>query len=558
MKRQRRRAVVCLLALVGLALAGAPLAPGSAAGDTVTLTVLATTDLHGHIFPYDYLEGRAAERGLAKVASYVKQVRARQPNTLLVDCGDTFQGTPLAYLYAEKFSSEQNPVVAAMNALAYDAMAVGNHEFNFGLRPLWRMKEEAQFPLLAANVVSTYHDSRRDFPPYLIRTVGGVRVAILGMVTPAVPRWEPPAHRVGYEFRDLVETARRYVPALRRKADLVILIIHSGLGRDPVSGEREEELYPEEDRVWDIAEQAPGLDAIFFGHSHQELPGKVVNGVLLVQAKNWAQSVAEAEFVLTRTEERWQVTQKSGRLVPMDASIAADPEILELTRAAHERTEQYLNTVLGRIDTELAARTGRVEDTPLVELIQRAQLLYGRADVSLAALFSTATRWEPGPLTLRDVYRLYFYDNKLYTVEITGAQLKQALEYSARSFNTYPWPEGGSPFAAGPGYNYDMAEGVSYQIDVSRPPGDRIANLQFQGAPLDPGRKLRLALNSYRWSGGGRYDMLRHAKVVEEAGKEVRELIVDYLLAQQDKNFKLSADSNWEIIPAEAREALLK
>ena len=558
MKRQRRCAVVCLLALLGLALAGAPLAPGSATGETLTLTVLATTDMHGNVWPHDYLLGRPVERGLAKVATYVKQVRARQPNTLLVDCGDTFQGTPLAYLYAEKYPSEPNPVVAAMNALGYDAMAVGNHEFNFGLRPLWRIKEQAQFPLLAANVASTYHDSRRDFPPYLIRTVGGVRVAILGMVTPAVPRWDPPAHRVGYEFRDLVETARQYVPELRRKADLVILIIHSGLGRDPVSGEREQELYPEEDHVWDIAEQAPGLDAIFFGHSHQELPGKVVNGVLLVQAKNWAQSVAEAEFVLTRTGERWQVTEKSSRLVPMDASIAADPEILELTRAAQERTEQYLNTVLGEVGEEVSARTGRVEDHPLVELIQRAQLHYGRAEVSLAALFSTATRWRAGPLTIRDVYRLYFYENKLYTVEITGAQLKQALEYSARSFNTYPWPADGSPLADLPGYNYDMAEGVSYQIDVSRPPGERIVNLQFQGAPLAPERKLRVALNSYRWSGGGAYDMLRHAKVVNEGDQEVRELIIAYLLEQKEKKFIPATDRNWEIIPAEARAAIIK
>ena len=557
MKRQRRRAVVCLLALVGLALAGAPLAPGSAAGDTLTLTVLATTDLHGHIFPHDYLEGRAAERGLAKVASYIKQVRARQPHTLLLDCGDTFQGTPLAYLSAEKYSAELNPMVAAMNALGYDAMAPGNHEWDFGLRTLWRLKEEAQFPWLAANVVSTYHDSRRDFPPYVIRRFGGARVAILGMVTPAVPRWNPPSHAVGYEFRDLVETARRYVPALRKKADVVIVIVHAGLGRDPETGARREELYPEEDRVWDIAEQVPGIDLILFGHSHRELEGKQIGAALLVQPRFWGQSVAEVELTLTRDAGRWRVAAKRSRLVPMDASVAPDPQILELTRVAHERTEAYLNTVLGRIDTELGARTGRVEDTPLVELIQRAQLHYGRADVSLAALFSPATRWQAGPLTIRDVYRLYFYDNKLYTVEITGAQLKQALEYSARSFNTYPWPEGGSPFAAGPGYNYNMAEGVSYQIDVSRPPGDRIMNLQFQGAPLAPARKLRLALNSYRWSGGGRYDMLRHAKVVEEAGKEVRELIVDYLLEQKEKKFVPAVDGNWEIVPPEARQALL-
>lgn len=552
---RRLGAGVCVLAVVSTALLTPASGTGQAGGETLRLTVLATTDVHGNVWPYDYLQARSAERGLAKVSSYVKSVRARQPHTLLLDCGDTFQGTPLAYLFAEKFVTEANPVVAAMNAIGYDAMAVGNHEFNFGLQALWRFKEEASFPLLAANVVSTYHDSKRDFQPYLIRTVGGARVAILGMVTPSIPRWDPPEHRSGYEFRDLVETAKQVVPELRRKADLVILIVHSGLGRDPETGARAEELYPEEDRVWDIAEQVPGLDAIFFGHSHRELAGKTVNGVLLVQAKNWAQSVAEAEFVLARAGGRWQVQEKRSRLVAMDASMAADPEILDLTRAAHERTEQYLNKVVGEVDQELDARTGRVEDHRLVELIQRAQLRYGQAEVSLASLFSNRTRWAAGPVTIRNVYGLYFYENKLFTVEVTGAQLKEALEYSARSFKSYPWAASESPFADVAGYNYDMAEGVSYRIDLSRPAGSRIVNLEFQGAPLAPERKLRLAVNSYRWSGGGRYDMLRHAKVLHRTGAEVRELIIDYLL--EKKKVPGAVDRNWEIIPAEARQALL-
>ncbi|MFQ5662270.1 MAG: bifunctional metallophosphatase/5'-nucleotidase [Terriglobia bacterium] len=570
-----RRAVLRLLTALLAVLLAAPLAPAQAephaaetprippsgTGQTLRITVLATTDVHGNLWPYDYLRGQAAERGLAKVASYVKRVRVRQPHTLLVDCGDTFQGTPLAYLYAEKNTVELNPVVAAMNAVGYDAMAVGNHEFNFGLTTLWRLKEEAAFPILGANIVSTYHDTRRDFTPYVIRRVGGVRVAILGMVTPAVPRWEPPDHRIGYKFRDLVETAKRFVPKLRRKADLVILLVHSGLGRDPETGEPRRQLYPEENRVWDIAEQVPGIDAIFFGHSHQELAGKEVNGVLLVQAKNWAQSVAQAEFVLAREKAGapWRLIERQSRLVPMDETIPADPEILALTREAHERTERYLNTVVGQLDRELDARTGRIEDHPLVELIQRAQLHYGRAEASLASLFSTRTRWVAGPVTIRDVYGLYFYENQLFTVEITGAQLKEALEYSARSFKSYPWPRQGrgSPFADLPGYNHDMAEGVSYQIDLSRPPGERIVELRFDAAPLDPARRLRLALNSYRWSGGGGYPEasgLRHAKVVHRARKQVRELIIDYLLEHQPLD--TTVDHNWEIVPAAARQAL--
>ena len=542
------------VAWLALLLAAAPVTCGQESAEQVALTILATTDVHGNVWPYDYLQGQDAERGLAKVSTYVRQVRARQPNTLLVDCGDTFPGTPLAYLAAEKYAEEPNPVVATMNAMGYDAMAIGNHEWNFGLHTLWRLKGEARFPILGANVVSTYHDRLRDFKPYVIRRVGGVRVALLGLVTSSIPRWDPPEHLVGYEFRDPVEVARKLVPQLRRKADVVVVLIHSGLGRDPETGASVENVYPEENHVWDLAEQVPGIDVIFFGHSHRELAGKVVNGALLVQPKNWARSVAEVELTLARDNQGWRVVDRQSRLVPMDASIPADPEILELTRAAHQQTERYLSTVVAELGEDLDARRGRIEDHALVELIHRAQLHATGAQVSLASLFSTRTHWAAGPVTLRDVYSLYFYENKLFTVEITGRQLKDALEYSARSFSTYPWPEGAVPFS-GWGYNFDMAQGVTYKIDLSRPPGERIVDLQFEGAALDPARKLTLALNSYRWSGGGGYEMLRHAKIVGRAKKQVRETIIDYLSSRL--TVETSVDHNWEIVPAEARQALL-
>ncbi|MCH6554289.1 MAG: metallophosphoesterase, partial [Acidobacteria bacterium] len=324
-RRVRRPGSVCTgVAWLALLLAAAPVTCGQESAERVALTILATTDVHGNVWPYDYLQGQGAERGLAKVSAYVRQVRARQPNTLLVDCGDTFQGTPLAYLAAEKHAEEPNPVVAAMNAMGYDAMAIGNHEWNFGLHTLWRLKEEAQFPILGANVASTYHDRLRDFKPYVIRRVGGVRVALLGLVTPSIPRWDPPEHLVGYEFRDPVEVASKLVPQLRRKADVIVVLIHSGLGRDPETGAPVENVYPEENHVWDLAEQVPGIDVIFFGHSHRELAGKVMNGALLVQPKNWARSVAEVELTLARDNQGWRVVDRQSRLVPMDASIPAE------------------------------------------------------------------------------------------------------------------------------------------------------------------------------------------------------------------------------------------
>lgn len=553
----RTRKTTCL-AVILLALCVLPAGVGGQTPATpaeVHLTVLATTDVHGNVWPYDYLFARPADRGLAKVSTYVKSVRAQQPNTLLLDCGDTFQGAPLAYLAAAKYPTEPNPVIAAMNAMGYKAMAVGNHEWNFGLRALWQFKEQVQFPILGANIVSTYHDRKRDFEPYVIREVGGVRVAILGMVTPAIPRWEPPENRAGYTFRDLVATAKKYVPKLRRKADVIIIIMHSGLGRDEQTGAPEENIYPEEDHAWDVAEQVPGIDVIIYGHTHRELASKIVNGVLLVQPKNWAQSVAQVELKFVREGSGWKLADKQSRVVPMDISIAPDEKILALTRAAQERTEDYLNTVVGKVDEDVSGRTGRLEDSPLVELINRVQMHYGKAEVSLAALFTPSSFLKTGPVTIRDVYRLYFYENTLFTVEVTGAQLKEALEYSARNFKTYPWPASESLAASLPTYNSDTAEGVSYQIDLRRAPGDRIVGLTFEGKPLEPARKLRLAFNSYRWSGGGAYNMLRHAKVVHRVDEQVRELIIQYL--RDHPQVPTTVDHNWEIIPGEARQALI-
>ena len=200
-RRVRRPGSVCTgVAWLALLLAAAPVTCGQESAERVALTILATTDVHGNVWPYDYLQGQGAERGLAKVSAYVRQVRARQPNTLLVDCGDTFQGTPLAYLAAEKHAEEPNPVVAAMNAMGYDAMAIGNHEWNFGLHTLWRLKEEAQFPILGANVASTYHDRLRDFKPYVIRRVGGVRVALLGIIVMTLFHC---GHRIRHVLQDL-------------------------------------------------------------------------------------------------------------------------------------------------------------------------------------------------------------------------------------------------------------------------------------------------------------------------------------------------------------------
>jgi 2',3'-cyclic-nucleotide 2'-phosphodiesterase/3'-nucleotidase len=520
----------------------------------VTLTLLSTTDLHGHLAAWDDLRNRPANWGLVKVATVVRHVRATHPNVLLLDCGDLIEGSPLAYFYARRQPEGENPVIAAMNALQYDAVALGNHDFNFGLETLWRAHQQAHFAWLAANLEQDYASGPGHFDAYTIKTIGGVRVGIIGFVTPAIPHWELPEHYRGYRFRPIVEAARAIVPEVRRQADLVVAILHSGLDRDPATGRTFPVLYPEENVAWEVAEQVPGIDVLFFGHTHRELGEKFVNGVLLAQARYWGQSVAEADVELEQAADgRWHVTRKRSHLLPIDRNVAPDADLEALIAPYRKPVETYLDTPLAHLDRPLEGSAGRVDDTALVDLIHRVQLDSGHADVSLATMFLPTTVFPAGTVTVRQIFALYPYENWLYTVELTGEQLRQALEHAASFFPS--WPPGPQGLRL-PSYSADSAEGVSYELDLSRPVGQRIRNLRYRGGPLDPRTTLRVAVNNYRYSGGGGYRMLDGQPIVYRSSEEVRELIVDWL-AQTHRMIQ-QPDGNWRVVPEAARRALLR
>ncbi len=322
---------LCSALLCGIVLAGAkqqPAKPASASTSAAreTITLLSTTDIHGHIEPIDYYSNKPANLGLAKIATLVKEQRADAPKALLLDCGDTTQGTPLAYYFAVKDLKPKNPTIAAFNAMHYDAMAVGNHEFNFGLAEMWKAKRESNFPWLAANLKEIYTAGDGYIRPYIIKNVSGVRVGIVGFVTPGVPRWEIPDHYRGYEFEPIVESAQRVIPPLRKQVDLLVVIMHSGLDRDPATGKIfEGQEIRGENAAWELAEQVPGIDLIFYGHTHLEMPELTVNGVLMAQAKNWGGSLARADIVMERNDAgRWRVTSKHSRVIKVTESVDAD------------------------------------------------------------------------------------------------------------------------------------------------------------------------------------------------------------------------------------------
>lgn len=543
------------LLLVGEARVHETAVHAQTAADDVTLTLLSTTDSHGHLLAWDDLTNKPANWGLAKIATLVQTIRATASNVLLLDCGDTIEGTPLAYYFNVKERARPNPEIAVMNAMHYDAMEVGNHEFNFGERVMWKAKRESHFPWLAANLKQTYTSGVPHFQPYIIKKVDGVRVGIVGFVTPGVPRWEIPSHYRGYTFEPIVDAARRVIPEVRAKCDLLVAIVHSGLDRNPKTGEPfSGYTLNGENEAWELAESEPSIDVLFYGHTHQEMPQLMVNGVLMAQARNWGGSLARADVKLHHESDgRWKVVSKHSTTIRPDMDAPQDAGIVKLVEPYHKTVEKYLDTPIATLNKPLNGTLARYEDEPLVDLIHRVQMQYAHADVSLATLFIPSVHVAAGTVTIRDAFGIYPYENTLYGVEMTGAQLKDALEHAASFYPAWPAPAD-KPMRL-PGYDADSGEGVSYEMDLTKPVGSRITNLTFRGEPISVAQKFRVSINNYRYTGGGGYSVFKGLPVVYSSTEEVRDLIIAYL--EKTKQFP-AADKNWRIVPDAAREAITK
>lgn len=538
----------CLL-VVALAVGIFPLSGQTVSPKRVQVVILGTTDLHGNIFPLDYYTNKPDNRGLAKIATLVKQVRKETANVVLIDSGDTIQGTPLEYYHNKKNNAPPDPMMLAMSELQYDAMAVGNHEYNFGLTVLEKARREAKFPWLSAN---TYDKgtTRTHYQPYIVKEVSGVRVAVLGLTTPGIPVWENVPNYAGLEFHEPLLEAKKWVPILRGKerADVVAIAMHMGLERDLRTGELNPGQVKNENEAIAIAEQVPGVDVIFMGHTHRDVPSVVINGVQLIQANYWGKHLARVDLYLENKGRGWRTYARSARTLATDDKVQPDATILKLSEPYDRETQAWLSRPIGESGADLTASEAAFRDTALLDLIQRVQLDVGKADVSMVASFNEKAQISKGPVTVRDIAGLYIYENTLVVLEVTGQQLKDALEHSAKYFR--PHEPGKTPRDLVdekiPGYNFDMAEGVTYELNLSKPFGQRIENLKFQGKPLLPNQKLRLATNNYRVNGGGGYTMYQGAPVVYRSSVEIRELIIDWV--EQHKKIPTEPTNNWRIV----------
>ncbi len=394
---------------------------------------------------------------------------------------------------------------------------------------------------------------------YLVKELGGIRVGVLGLTTPNIPGWEPAQNRPGLTWEDPVETAKRLVPLLRgaKRCDVVVILFHSGLEADPETGEPNGTGH--ENRVVALAREVPGIDLILTGHTHRKLSMTRVHGVPVMQPGRWGEVLARVDLVVERARGKAAVVEATGALLPSDASVAIDPEIAAIAKGPHERALAYLNEPLATASGPFPGGRARLEDTALLDLVNETQLAVTGAELSLTSLLPFRfDGWEAGPVTVRQVYALYPYENQLVVVEVDGARLRSVLEQAASYYGATEWRDGRlvvTPRAGMTPYNFDVLQGASYRIDPTAPVGNRVRDLRFKGRDVKGSDLFSLAVNSYRAQGSGGYTALKGTKVLRTYNDEVRELLVERLRKAgtiqpvTDRNWVLAPETIWAPVP---------
>ena len=549
----RTRTLLGALALTtigGCSRAGVTVSP-AASTEPVELIVAATTDIHARVRGWNYdLAVADSAVGLARAATIVDSLRAAAGGrVVLVDAGDIIQGNALGLVATRVAAPESpHPVIAAMNAMRYDAAAVGNHEFNYGVPFLERIARQADFPLLAAN--ARRPDGSRAFRAWTLVDRGGVKVGIVGATTPGAMVWDRDNLRGRIVIGDIVPAVREAVADARAAgAQVIVVTMHSGLN-EPATYDTVSTGLPSDNVAARVAREVPGVDVIAYGHSHKQMPDATIGGVLLMQAKNWVQSVAVANLRLARGGTGWRVASKSSRLV-RTAGHAESPAVLATTQAAHRATVAWVTTPIGRTDVVWRADSSRLVDTALLDFVLEVQRRAADADLAAAAAFSLDASIDTGAITAARMHALYPYENTLRAIRISGRQLREYLEFSARYYRTDA--SGAiSVDSTVPGYNFDVVAGADYVLDLTRAQGQRVTRLDVRGRPVAPTDTFTLALTNYRQAGGGSYTMIAGAPVVYDRQQDIRQLLTDEVRRVGTLRPQDYFTRNWRIEPAAA------
>ncbi|MEV6544528.1 5'-nucleotidase C-terminal domain-containing protein [Streptomyces sp. NPDC051665] len=550
---------------------------------TWSFSILGTTDLHSHVFDWDYYldkaysDSKGNSVGVARVATLIKQQRKAkgEGHVLLVDAGDIIQGTSLGYYFARVdpiTSGSKHPMATAMNHMRYDAAALGNHEFNYGIDTLRKFEQQCHFPLLGANALDA-KTLRPAFAPYTVKKIRvpgapDIKVGILGLTNPGIALWDKDNVSGKMVFPGLVEQAKKYVPRLRALGcDVVFLTDHSGLDGSSSYGD---ELPYVENASNLVAEQVPGIDAILVGHTHVEVPSYTVKNeetgddVLLSEPYCWGYRLSVFDFELELVRGQWKITSKTAQTLNPN-TVDEDPEIKKLLEADHELVVKYVNTAVGTCTEDLSAAESCWKDVPIMDFIQQVQMDSVKAGlstadaalplISVAAPFSRTADIPKGSVTIKDIAGLYIYDNTLYGKKLTGVQLKDYLEYAAKYY--YQVPAGTKVDTATLtnansfwDYMYDVAAGVSYDIDIAQAEGSRIKNLTYNGTAVTDDQVFVVAVNNYRANGGSGYPHIASAETVYSATDQVRDLMIAYVTAKGSLDPADFASVNWKLTQA--------
>ena len=551
--------------------------------------LLITSDIHGHIFPTDYCGDGDLNLGLAKVATLIKQERASHPDLVLVDNGDLIQGTPLS-TYALKHKRAVHPAILALNELCYNAAVFGNHEFNYGIDTLQGIMQDSEFPWLSANIVyegkggqegeitkddesmttsirgiSETIGKAAEFneltgasflgKPYIVKTLdSGVKVAILGITTHYIPNWERPEHIAGLQFKDAFTQTKAWVAHIRaeEKPDLLVVCYHGGFERDLSSGVETERLTGENQGVA-MCTEIEGIDVLVTGHQHRYIASEV-GGVTVIQPGCKGQAVGEVNITFTKDEAgTWKITDKQAELKMVDENVRADEQIIALTKAVEHQTQVWLDQPIGQVSGDMtisSALSCRLKDHPFIEFVNKVQMEIAGVNVSNVALLNEDSTGFNANITLRDVLTNFMYPNTLTVLRLRGQDIKDALEQTANYFilNVEGQPEvNPSYIEPKPAhYNYDMWEGITYELDIRKPLGERVTLLQYQGQDLTMEQEIDVVMNSYRAGGGGDYDMYRNCPVVKEIMMDMSELIADYIVERG--TIEATCDGNWRVV----------
>ena len=519
-----------------------------AEADEVTITVLGTTDMHANIFNWSYEDGEEKnDIGMAKIYSVVEKVREENPNTLLIDNGDTIQGTILSDDLYNTRKDVAHPVIDVMNFMKYDSMTLGNHEFNFGLDLIEKIDKEAEFPLLAAN--ATYkEDGSYLVEPYTIVEVAGVKVGILGLTNPNIPKWDGPKV-TELQFDNMVDATEKLIDELKEKTDVIVATAHAGF----------EEEYGN-DGGQAVIEKFPEIAALLVGHSHATVNEKfgetVVGG-----ARDAGRQVVRFDLSLKKEKDNWVLKDNKVEIIEVK-DYPASEELKEYAKEYHEKTLEFLVDVIGIAKADFVPESeikgipeAQLRDTAVMDLINNVQLEATGADIASAALFQQKSNIKAGDITYASIFDIYKYPNTLIGIEINGKELKDYMEWSAKYYNTFK--PGDVNISFNPdirGYNYDMFQGIDYKIDVSKPEGERIVGLKFKGEPVKETDTFKLAINNYRYGGLKNMGIISGEPYFESDPKSLRSYIADYI--REKGEIQPEFDDNWEIIGADLHNPL--